>query len=377
MRTDFTGNSRVHLPTNTPDAKPTLMLGLIGFNREQEGEIRQLLVSRAQAAVGWRTAALPNADAWWVNGARAKVLADGSVRIAPADPCGRSIRLALADVSRPIAFCEPLANHDLEPAYSFSISNPASVSAVLEVMETKWLACTAVRRWLAGRLIAASQTLSHRMYHLVCGEKLLTVINRALDIGWLPGVTIEELENARWVGRPLAAGFVPQSFHRSTISELVWDYAVHSPGDLLPARYRSHRIHFRRPPGIAPSLIGDDHLLVMRELVVQARSFTELEQRTGLEPAQLAQALAALYFTGSITTNERRADQSMRAGAATASAAPADSSQWWPSRTGTGQGALAYVADFTVPTPLRHQCSPAGAARREDDGSNPARHTPA
>lgn len=335
------------------DDRPTLILGMIGFSREQECGIENALASRADAAVRWRTGALSRADAWWVSGTRTQLLADGSLRIGSPEPGGRSVRLALAEVNRPIAFAEPLANADFEPAYSFGIDDPASMSTILAIMEAKWLAHTAVGRWLAARLIASEGAPTQRIHHLVHGEKLLAVVDRAEAVGWVPGLTIEELAEASWVERPMGAGKIPHSFHRATISDLVWDYALRSQSDLLPARYRSDRIHFRRPPKIAPDRIGDEHLLVMRELVVRPATFAELAERTGLGSVQLAQALAALYFTGSITSNPRRAQHASpsRPGAGAPST---NASLWALSRNGSGFEAVAPAkgADFTVPAAL-------------------------
>lgn len=353
---------------------------MIGFSPRQESDIDQFLTNRAHGAVGWRTGPVSQADAWCVNGARAQLLPDGSVRIGSAEAGGRSVRLALTDVSRPIAFSQPLASLDLEPAYSFSIGEPASLCTVLDVMETRWLACTAVRRWLAGRLIAAEQTLTQRIYHLARGDRLLAVVDRTGDIGWLPGATVEELEAANWEGRPASAGFIPHSFRRTTISELVWDHAVRAKADLLPPRYRSSRIYLRRPPKIAPSLIGDDHVLVMKELDARPASFTELVQRTSLDSVRLAQALAALYMTGSITTNQRRAGPVLRAGSAATAALAANSSLWCLDReeSGFGPHALAQVADLTVPASLSPSSSGAGAAVRDaGGGASVPHHQPA
>jgi len=241
----------VQIRTNTPRARSRLVVGMIGFSRRQESEVDQLLAGRSDAAVTWRTGTCAEADAWWINGARAQPLVDGSLRIGSAEPGGPSVRLALADVNRPIAFAEPLASVDLEPAYSFRIDDAASVFAVLDTIETKWLASTVVRRWLAGQLVAAEHALVQRVYHLVCGGRLLAVIDRAGDIGWLPSADVGALEAAEWIPRPVTAAFVPPEFHRTTISELVWDYAQGDDGELLPDRYRTQRIHLRRPPRIA------------------------------------------------------------------------------------------------------------------------------
>lgn len=321
---------------------------MIGFARAQEDRIEEALASRGDAAVRWRRGEPSQADAWWVCGTRTRPLADGSLRIAPSEPGGRAVRLALPQVSRPIAFAEPLARRDFEPAYSFALDDPASMAAVLEVMETKWLASTAVRRWLAGRLIAAEDALTHRIYHLLRGDALLGVVDRAEAIGWSPEATIADLAEASWIGLPPNARDIPQSFQRATISDLVWDYVLRAEFDLLPARYRSDRIYFRRPPRVAPGQIGDEHVRVMRELAVRAASFDELLERTGFGPDPLARALAALYFTGSITSNPRRAGQE-----APSPACSAASSLWAPSREGSPFGpAAARTSRSTTPASL-------------------------
>lgn len=347
-------NDTVRLPTNILDDRPTLILGMIGFSRAQEDRIEKALADRPVAAVRWRTGALSKADAWWVSGTRTQLLDDGSLRIGSLEPGGRSVRLALEQVTRPIAFAEPLASRDFEPAYSFGIDDPASMATILAVMETKWLACTAVRCWLAGHLIAAEHALTQRIYHLVRGERLLAVVDRAEAIGWVSGLTVEELADANWIARPMSARDIPHSFQRATISELVWDYALRSQSDLLPARYRSHRIYFRRPPKVAPDRFGDEHLLIMRELAVRPGSFAELVERTGLGSVQLAQALAALYFTGSITSNRRRVPHAEQSSRIATGAASTNASLWGPSKTGSGfdVAAIGAAADFTVPASL-------------------------
>lgn len=327
---------------------------MIGFSHEQEARIEGALASRPDAAVRWRTGALSRADAWWVSGTRTQLLADGSLRVGSLEPGGRSVRLAMEQVTRPIAFSEPLAGRDFEPAYSFALEDPASMSTILAVMETKWLASTAVRRWLAGHLIAAERALTQRVYHLVREERLLAVVDRAEEIGWAPGLTVGELADASWLARPVSARDIPASYQRATISELVWDYTLRAQSDLLPARYRSDRIYLRRPPKVAPDRIGDDHLLVMRALAVRPGSFVELVERTGLGSVQLAHALAALYFTGSITSNPRRAGHAAASARIAAGASSTNASLWGPSKTGSGFDvvAIGQTADFTVPASL-------------------------
>lgn len=294
-----------------PQDSPTLILGVVGFSRAQELVIARLLADRADAAVGWRIGALSRADAWWANGATTQPLDDGGLCIEPGEPGGSAVRLAPGDFTRPIAFSAPLASRDFEPAYSFRIDDPASMTTVLDVMQTRWLAGTAVRLRLAGRLIAAEHSLAGQDHELVAGGRLLAVVLRTGDVALMPGLTVAELDDASWRSGPAAAAFIPPSFQRTTISELVWSFALRSEADLLPARYRSSPIYFRRPPKVAHALVGDEHLRVSRELALGPASFAELEDRTGLESTTLARALAALYLSGSITSNPRRVERAV------------------------------------------------------------------
>lgn len=340
---------------------PTLILGWVGFTRAQEEILGRLLAQRRESAVPWRTGSLPEADAWCVNGARTQLLGDGSLRVGPGEAGSRSVRLSLDEVDRPIAFSEPLASRDFEPAYSFRME-PRSLQAMLELFHTRWLAGKAARLWLAARLVDAEHTLTHRVYHLTQNGRLVATIDRTGEVGLMPGLTVTDLGEAAWLARPSSAACIPPSFHRITISELVWSYALRTEADLLPTRYRSARIYFRRPPRVAQRLIQDDHLLVMRELVLRAASFEDLLQRSALSPVRLARSLAALYLAGSITANPQRARQAGLA-AGFRGKASNDESLWSPTRdrTGFGQSLSSLRPDFTVPARLPSATAPNAA----------------
>jgi hypothetical protein len=332
--------------------EPTLILGLVGFSRESRMPVEDVLAQRSAHPVQWRIGELAEADAWWACGARAQLLADGSVRIAPADAGGRSIRLSLDEVPCPVAFSEPLACRDFEPAYTFRTEDPASMAAMLSTLETRWLGATAARLWLAARLVERDGALTQRVYHLVSGGRLLAVVDRTQDIGLLPGVKVQDLEVAQWLPRPSSAAFIPPSFEVTTISELLWLYARRAEADLLPARYQSSRIYFRRPPKLAQRQLGDDHLHVMRELLACPSTFVDLQQRTGLGAVQLSRTLAALYLTGSITCSRHRVPRQPTLVASRGSAR--HESAW--SHTGQGSSFLsssfALRHDFTMPARL-------------------------
>jgi hypothetical protein len=210
---------------------------MIGFSRGQELALDQLLRRRPAPAVHWRVGRLQDADAWWANGARTQVLGDGSLRVAPGEPGGGAVRLSLLEVNRPLAFAEPLAHPDFEPALSFRFTDRASIHSLLDVMQTRWLAATAARLWLAARLAATQHELTHPVYHVASRGRLLAVIDRSGDVGIAPGLTVPDMEDASWVPRPLAARFFPPSFHRTTIAELVRSHALR----VLPAKPSTSR----------------------------------------------------------------------------------------------------------------------------------------
>ncbi|HEY0822600.1 MAG TPA: hypothetical protein VGD76_02345, partial [Ramlibacter sp.] len=265
--------------------RPQLILGLLGFSPEQEREVASVLRQAGDEVRTWRLGAPGEADAWWANGARAQLLADGSVRIGPGAAGRRSVRLSLEDVDRPIAFSEPLVCSEFEPTCRFRMGDAASMLETLALIERQWLATRSASLWIAARMVSGERELASRVYHIVGGGRLLAVVDRAGDVGIHPGFGARDFGRATWVARPESARFVPQAFARIPISELLWDYALRSESDLLPPRYLSHPIYFRRPPKVAQRMLRDEHLLVMGELACGPAPCRELRQRTGLPAA--------------------------------------------------------------------------------------------
>jgi hypothetical protein len=294
-----------------PLERATLTLGLIGFSVEQARCITSVLADCSGAHLAWRLADMSDADAWWANGSRTQLLKDGSVRIGSGVAGGRSVRLTLSQIDRPIAFSEPLACGEFDPAWRFDLSDPGSMRRTVCAME-RWLSVTAVQLRLGAMLVAADHPPTSRVYHVAAGERLLAVIDRAGEVGVTPSAMPADLADAVCVARPASAGFMPENFLRTTMAELVWRYALRSADDLLPARYRHGRIYFRRPPKIPPRLLGDVHLAIMRELARGHASFDELQHRTGLAAHALSHALGALFLTGAITSSADRASSTAK-----------------------------------------------------------------
>lgn len=285
--------------------RPVLSLGLVGFTAEQELRLNELVAGPGPSGVSWRLAHFAGADAWWVNGARTQLLADGNLRIASGVPGARSVRFSLPEIDRPIAFSQPLSPVEFEPAYRFDPESVASMHQVL-MKFGHWLRPLAAQLFLASELISRQKELGSRVYHVSAHGRLLAVVDLQGDVGVLPTAAATDFDNAQWHSRPESARYVPEGFRRLTMSQLVWQYAVRSSRDLLPERYRTGRIYFRRPPRLPSRALKDSHLLLMRELALAPATLEELQHRTGLAAGPLARELAALYLVGSITTNPRR-----------------------------------------------------------------------
>lgn len=254
----------------------------------------------------WQFCAFPVADAWWINGARVQVRPDATIRVASAVPGGRSIHLDLQDVDRPLAFSLPLAPRQFEPLYTFDPQSPASIDAVLKTFEG-WMQPMVAQFALASSIFDQESVLGSASHHVTSNGELIAVVNMRGDCGVLPTATVADFENAMWQRLPVAVAPIPEHFVRSGLAPLMWHFAMRTVRDVLPQRYYSEPIYFRRPPRLPQRLLTDAHLLLMRELVGGPADFRTLQQNTGLGEAALARDLAALYYVGAITTNAKRA----------------------------------------------------------------------
>lgn len=333
---------------------PVMRMGLIGFSAEQEQYLANVLKAHS-IKLPWQIWPFMEADALWVNGARAQLLRSGLVRIPAAEATSRGTQLNLKEIDRPVAFTLPLSGPDIQVPYSFNPLSTESVRTVLQKFEA-WLQPVAAQLALAEAIAQKEGNLTSRVYHLMLRGTLVASLNLGADaIGLSPAAALGDFALAEWSGRPASASTVPEHFVRMRISETMWHYAVRATDDLLPQRYRVSSIHFRRSPKIPQRMLKDTHLVLLRELASASRTFGELQARTGLGDAALARALAALYFAGSITADPRRA-------ATTRPARAQDSEESLPASTAMpsmldDESRLRQVGatppgDWTVPAPL-------------------------
>jgi hypothetical protein len=336
---------------------PVLRLGLAGFSAQQVAELDAMLKRSAPGRHVWQIGHFGEADAWWLNGARAQRAGDGTIRVLPAIPTERSLQLNMQEVDRPIGFAVPLAFAVPASSYTFEPASVASINAVLEKFEG-WLQPVAAQFSLATRVIEQESVLGAGMYHVMLNGRLLAVVNMQGDIGVFAGAGPTDFDDAMWVRQPQKTE-IPESFVRTTLSELMWQYALRTTRDVLPRRYRTGLLYFRRPPRLPQRMISDAHLLLMRELSAATGTFADLQQRTGMGTAPLAKVLAALYLVGTITSNPKRATV-IRGAASREEVEPSQGLQHSiipsaldsESVPATQPGSRAGLADFTVPMPL-------------------------
>jgi hypothetical protein len=337
--------------SNSSTERPVLRLGLAGFSTAEQAALTDALALRAsQDRINWELAPLGEADAWCVNGSRVQGLPDGTLRIVPGLPSGRSIRINPNEIDWPVAFSTPVDATGLKAAYQFQADAPGSVAAMLKQLEG-WLRPLMVQFYLASHIVQKNLDLRAGVYHVTVNGKLYALVSRRGGIGVWPIADPAELSNAVWNHRPETADAMPSHFVRTDFSQLIWEYATRTSRDCLPPHYRTRQLFLRRAPRLPMRLLSDTSLLLVGELGSRPGTFRDLGQRTGLTDAQLSRHLAALYLVGSITADPKRAPPPRSA---------ADTSEWtsaFDSSTSSAPG-----PEMTVKLTLaRHRRDPAGS----------------
>ena len=222
--------------------------------------------------------------------------------------------LELEGVDRPVAFSTPLSSRlgpDFRPLCKFDPFSEASVAGVLQQFE-QWLSPVRVKFVIGWQIYRRGGDLRSGVYQLVQGSRLLAVIDlQGWRIAVQPGARASEFEGVRWERRPPLAA-TPFEFERLSLTQIMWSFAQRTHEDVLPRRYRTSPIYFRRPPRVPMRVLKDSQLLLLRELSRAPATFDRLLQTTGASDPGLARDLASLYFAGSITCTPRRAAPPLR-----------------------------------------------------------------
>ena len=286
--------------------QPILWLGMSGFAPQQRALLEASLL-RPPGLCRWRVGAFGDADAWLVNGAKVRIMPDGNLKVAAGLPTEHALNLNLTDVDRPVAFGTPLASPDFEPRCTFDPASEPGIHAVLLQFE-RWLWQVRAQFVLGAQIIGRGGELRHGVYHVSHDGNLLAVLDFLRGKAAIsPRVHPVDLQKARWAKRPAGAAGLPESFVHLTPGQLAWVYVRRTDSDVLPARYRTETIYYRRVPGVPLRWLRDSHLMLLRELSGEAGTMDALRQRTGLALRDAERDLACLYYAGSITTTRAKA----------------------------------------------------------------------
>lgn len=297
----------MNIASPSPAAAPTLCLGMVGFSPEQRATMAAIVTRRRPGQPAWRVGRFWEADAWWVNGSRISVLADGNLRVMPGRPQEHMLTLRLDEVHRPVAFSTPLASSELEVVCTFDPASEAGIEATLKRFD-HWLRPLLFKAELGALILERGTALRGNIYHVCQKERLLAVLDfRHGKAAVLPTAVAEDLRGAEWEHRPRSAHDLPQSFHACTPAQLVWTYASHTARDLLPARYRTETVYYRHEPRVPMAWLGDSTLRVLSALFTEPCNMRTLGLRTGIDDTTLARDLSCLYYAGAVTTTAFKA----------------------------------------------------------------------
>ena len=328
---------------------PVLKLGLAGFSPEQEEAIAAAVTG--SRTVHWQVGPMTGADAWFINGLCTQSLGGGRIRIASRHFAGRSVQVQLPDACRPVAFAQPLPP-TLDAMCTFDVDDRQSILEVMRMFEVV-LAPTAAQFWLAAQIVDQQEVLGSGVFELRAKGNLIAVVDMRGEACVLPSVRPANFDVGVWTRIDRDAMSVPPNFVRASLAELMWRYVSRSTRPLLPERYRQGPIFFRRAPRLDPLLVEEEHLLVMRELAIQALSYDELKANLELGDEELERALAALYYVGSVTANRLRAGSTtVAADLGRRSQAARTTSNYGELRTGLVPLEVSDLRLMTAPAPL-------------------------
>jgi hypothetical protein len=289
--------------------QPLLRLGLLGFTESDKQKVLETIANPSEGWPRWELVEFEQADAWCINGRSVERREGNAVWVNTLLAHQPTISLNPAEISRPIAFTEPMPE-GIEAAEIVNFRSPELLRIALQRFEA-WLRPLRAQFALGSELVKRETELSKGVFHVLDQHgKLLAVVN---FINWTaalqPIARPVDFEEAIWMHRPPSAADVPHGFLSLTMAQLMWTYAVRTTQDALPSRYRRHTIYLRRLPQLPTGWLGDEHLVALRALSSAAGTFAQIQAATQLSENALARTLAALYYTGAITTKKASAGQ--------------------------------------------------------------------
>ncbi len=286
---------------------PLLRLGLLGFSRAKadSAAARVLAANTPRVRARWEIVPFEEADMWLIDSHRVSLGDDRGLRIHNPDAPDAPLTIYPHQSSRPVAFTKPLPS-DIDAVLSLSLDDVHDcVQGLNAFSDALFQLCC---HFALGEQVASRQSgLVEETYHLHFEGRLLGMVDLARwQIGLSPDAGPMELALASWRHRPNEWQRFPHGFEVLSLERLMWVFASRTQNPSLPAAYLSSRIHLRRLSVLPQGWLHDDHMILIGRLSQQPCTMAMLARLTQLPYKRLSACLAALYYTGTITTDLRQ-----------------------------------------------------------------------
>jgi hypothetical protein len=284
---------------------PLLRLGLLGFTRVRANLAAARILAAKATRARWEVVPFEDADIWLIDSPSVTLDDNRGLRILNPDAPDSPLTIYPHQSSRPVAFTQPL---------------PANIDAVLSVALDDAYDCAQglntfsdvlaklCNHFALGEQMARRQSnLAENTYHLHFEGRLVAMVDVARwQASVSPDTRAIELSLASWRHRPNESQRFPSDFEVLSLERLMWVYASRVQDPPLPTAYLSSRIHLRRLSVLPQSWLHEDHMNLIGQLSQQPCTMAMLAQRTRLPFKRLNACLAALYYTGTVTTDLRQ-----------------------------------------------------------------------
>jgi hypothetical protein len=288
---------------------PLLRLGLLGFSRAKAilatARVLAAMAGRARVRARWEIVPFEEADIWLIDSPSVSLGDDRGLRILNPDALDAPLTIYPHQSSRPVAFTQPLPS-DIDAVLSVALDDAYDCAQGLNTFSDALskLCC----HFALGEQVASRQSgLVEKTYHLHFEGRLVAMVDLAhWQVGLSPEAGPMELALASWRHRPNESQRFPQGFEVLSLERLMWVFASRTQSPSLPAAYLSSRIHLRRLSVLPQGWLHDDHMNLIGRLSQQPCTMAMLARLTHLPYKRLNACLAALYYSGTITTNLRQ-----------------------------------------------------------------------
>jgi hypothetical protein len=284
---------------------PLLRLGLLGFGRAKANLAAARVMAVKSQRARWAVAAFEDADVLLVDSASVTVDENRGLLIRNPDAPDSPLTIYPHQTSRPVAFTQPLPAY-IDVVLGVSLDDAYDCAQALNTFTD--LLGTLCNHFALGEQIANRQSsLINNTYHLHFEGRLVAMVDVAQwQVSLAPDTRAFELSLASWRHRPNESQRFPPNFEALSLERLMWVYASRAQQPRLPEAYLSSRIYLRRVPVLPQSWLHEDHLNLIGHLSQQPSRMAGLVQHTRLPFKRLSACLAALYYTGTVTTDVRQ-----------------------------------------------------------------------